>query len=936
MKSATLTAIASSGSASLRLERLIRRFEDAWKRGERPCLNDYLPPIVDIPGEPVGPACRAGPEGAARQAAPTSAVGPAGPEGAARQAAPTPPLLRAMVLVELVHTDLEYRLRAGEPARVEDYRARYPELRTGAAFLDLIAAEWEIRRCCGQDAEIDEYLRRFPEHASRLPGLLRPSLPRSAPEAAPLPAAGEGFGRFELLEVLGGGAFGVVYKARDRRLQRLVALKVLRPERLPEREERERFLREARGAARLSHPAIVPVFEAGEADGACFLVSAFVEGQTLAQWLRAGRPAPEQAASLTAQLAEGLHAAHVQGVVHRDVKPSNILLDGEGRPHLVDFGLAKFDGGATLLTEAGDVLGTPAYMPPEQARGDAHQADARSDVYSLGVVLYEMLTGEAPFRGTPRRVLAQVMEEEPRPPRRLNERVPRDLETVCLKAMAKVPGDRYATAADFAADVRRFLSGQAVRARPVGAAGKLWRWARRRPGPALLAASLLVALTGGVGGVTGAMLHADHQRRQAEKHLAEAERERARAKEDFHKAHQALADLIEAGLRETPANRPVPPFFLEQALAYYRDFLRQRGDEPHLAVEAALAQANAGDIERGLWRKQEAREAYADAVARWRQIVAAHPAEIEYQAHLNWCLLRLGEMNFVGDHPEEALALWEQSRSWAQERTRATPDDVGPLVLLAVSLYNLGLLHDQRGQAGEALACFREAYALAPDLLRREPDAVEFRAFLAETGCKLAACERGAGHRAEAVQLYRESRGLFETLLGERGKEIAPGGWGRVCVWQSALYLEALQPLTSRHPSSDSLRAYLAHCWFWEAALLDRMDEPDGALCGYRQAAEGFAALARQMPDEAHFRRDQAACLHCMGNLFRETLQPEKAVAAYHQALALRRDLVRQHPDEKQHRHDLRGTWRKLGMTLMLMGRLAEAREAYRQADDPG
>jgi hypothetical protein len=231
----------------------------------------------------------------------------------------------------------------------------------------------------------------------------------------------------------------------------------------------------------------------------------------------------------------------------------------------VDFGLAKFEGHRHPQL--------PQAMP--RGPGPAGLLDERGPHHSLGVVLYEMLTGEAPFRGTPRRVLDQVLAEEPRSPRRLNEQVPRDLESVCLKAMAKAPGDRYATAADFAGDLRRFLAGQAVRARPVGPAGKLWRWARRRPGPALLAASLLVALAGGVGGVTAAWRHADFQRRQAEKHLAETERERARPKEDFRKAHHALADLIEAGLRETPANRPVPPYFLEQALAYYRDFLRQ-------------------------------------------------------------------------------------------------------------------------------------------------------------------------------------------------------------------------------------------------------------------------------------------------------------------------------------------------------------------------
>jgi hypothetical protein len=344
---------------------------------------------------------------------------------------------------------------------------------------------------------------------------------------------------YEVLGELGRGGMGVVYKARQVPLDRVVALKMILAGGHAGPEERARFRREAEAVARLQHPNIVQVFEVGEHDGLPFFSIEFCPGGSLDRKL-AGTPLPpREAAALVEKLATAMDAAHRKGVLHRDLKPANVLLAEGGTPKVTDFGLAKKLGEAGQ-TASGAVVGTPSYMAPEQAGGQGKEVGPAADVYALGALLYECLTGRPPFKAaTALDTLLQVVAEEPVPPSRLQPATPKDLETICLKCLQKQPARRYAGAAELADDLHRFLEGEPVRARPVGAAERLGKWVRRRPAVAGLLAALLLAALGLAGVGVGFTLRLDDARRQALA-LAGAEADaRARAQGERNRAEEA-------------------------------------------------------------------------------------------------------------------------------------------------------------------------------------------------------------------------------------------------------------------------------------------------------------------------------------------------------------------------------------------------------------
>ncbi len=417
--------------------------------------------------------------------------------------------VRLRLLAELVKVDQEYRWCTGQERLLEAYLSEWPELAADrSVVLELLMAECLTRISCGgREPTREELVRRFPDvgAAVDLDGLGRvTALERSAlscelldtwagteagvrrdaslletvrldkpktdrPESGSTGLRlesrlrpGAKVGRYEIVSLLGQGGMGAVYRAYDTKLQRLVALKIPRPELSSDPKVVQRFLREARAAARIDHPNVCTIYDFGEQDGTLYLTLRFVEGPTLREVIRRGQLTPDQAARIAAKLADALQAVHSAGLVHRDVKASNVMLQ-DGEPLLMDFGLARPTWTEEELSERDELIGTVPYMAPEQVKGDA--ADQRADIYALGALLYHLLTGRTPFTGSRTSVLYQIAHVRPQPPSRVNAAVPEALDRICLKALAKQPDHRYQSAAEMAADLNAFLQGKRVAAR---------------------------------------------------------------------------------------------------------------------------------------------------------------------------------------------------------------------------------------------------------------------------------------------------------------------------------------------------------------------------------------------------------------------------------------------------------------------------------------
>jgi tetratricopeptide (TPR) repeat protein len=576
------------------------------------------------------------------------------------------------------------------------------------------------------------------------------------------------FGDYELIEEIARGGMGVVYRARQKTLNREVAIKLLLHGALASGQDVDRFRAEAAAAASLNHPNIVSIHEVGECEGQHYFSMDLIAGRDLAAITQAGPLLARQAAEVVAQVAAAVQHAHDHGVLHRDLKPSNILMDAEGQPHVTDFGLARRLEDAVSLTQTGSLLGTPGYMAPEQAAGQKNLIDARSDVYGLGAVLFHVLTGRAPFTGeSATDILRQVVEQEPLAPKLLNPSIPLDLETICLKCLNKEPERRYADAAAVAEDLGRFLRHEPILARPIGRLGRLARWSRRKPVVASLGAVvLLLLLTGAIGSVLF-VLNVQRARRDE---AAQRVRAEDRQREGEQLINFMLGDLAD---RLQPVGRlDVLESTIAQVDQYYA---KMPPDQMTPASQRSQAKAlfQFADIRASQGRLMESVTNYDRAIEKYRALLTACSTNMDWQFELtrtwndlgiayarqddytnaeaalqtalrlreNLMLIEPTNLYWLGSYGATALNLGQVCRhldrlddsekflrkaeNVFRRWMEADPSAQLPKRRLATTLGAVGILASARSQFDEADRAYADNLTLTRDALRADPQSAE-------------------------------------------------------------------------------------------------------------------------------------------------------------------------------------------------------------------
>ncbi len=703
---------------------------------------------------------------------------------------------------------------------------------------------------------------------------------------------GASFGEYQVIETIAKGGMGIVFKARQRKLNRIVAIKMILAGQFAHETDVERFYTEAEAAAALSHPNIVKIYEIGEVQGQHFFSMEYIEGHSLSELVRENPLAPRRAAEFVRTIAETMQFAHEKGIVHRDLKPSNVLVDTQERPLITDFGLAKHQENESQLTVSGAVIGTPSYMPPEQAEGKGSLIGPQSDLYSLGAILYELVTGRPPFRAaSPFETIRQVIEDEPLSPRLVNPGVPQDLETICLKCLQKDPARRYATSQELADELGRFLRGEPILARPISSLARFWRLCRRYPvaASAIAAAVLLLVTTAVVSTslsiVTARALAASEQ----------SLRDAMQVVEEF------LTKVSEDTLLNQPGLQPVRRDLLEKALAYYQKFLQQRAGDTRVQREVAGA------------------------------------------------MFRVGQITELLESPDKALPSYAEARAMQVAQLARRPNDPERLKALGNTLNAIGTVRVKQKEYDAARKEYGEAIAIRRKLAEVDPASSEFQRILANTHMNLGLAELNAGKLSASRQQLEQSQRIREAALAASPPEetglklrcdlgkghfslgnLAAAQGEQAAIGHFTAAVKVFERVVAAQPDDLENQKLLATCY---RRLGDRLsDQPDVARSWYGQALARLNPLARQNPDVVDYQTEQAGIYLNLAGMELDAGNAPAGLAALAAAREILQPLAQRYPQVPRYQRDLAVTLRELAVEQDAAGQNTEARKNLAEA----
>jgi serine/threonine protein kinase len=800
-----------------------------------------------------------------------------------------------------------------------------------------------------------------------------PVLPAGAPTTGRPHVPG-----YLLLEELGRGGMGVVYKARQVALARDVALKMILSGAHAGPDDLARFHAEAMAVAKLQHPNIVQIFEVGESDGRPFIALEYVGGGSLAEKLEGKPQSPRASAELALTLAEAVDFAHKQGIVHRDLKPANILMAEGGvvssrvasgvesatthhsplsthQPKITDFGLAKHLDGGTGRTVTGDVVGTPAYMAPEQAGGATKQIGPACDVYALGAILYEMLTGRPPVqRLDPLETLLAVISEEPLSLRRLQPGVSRDLETIAMKCLEKSPRRRYAQAQDLADDLRRFLRNEPIAARPTPAWERAVKWARRRPAQAVTVAAGLLGMLALVSGfawhsrsLSAELKHTDAERQRADLERRQADQQRQRADLNLVLAQGIVHGLITRGggegLAPLAQNDPQREELLHLALDFCQGLLKQNPDGPGLREQIGLAHKQTADILQIFGRFDQALAEYRSAVGTLSEIGADDGEFERARGDLAGAYNNLGNLLRTAGRLDEAESAYRSAQDLFSRLAADVPGEADYRRQLAATFNNLGILLKMTGRQQESARSLSEAVARYEALVEGAPDSSEYRESLASSRNNLAVVYDHLGDAPRAEETYRDVIKVYSDLRAAEPKQPK---------YRSDLafaYSNLAGALKAQQKLDDAAGAYQTSISLWEqlatefanvpnyslrlgetlnnfGILHGRLGHVDESIAAFERARELFERLPADTAN-VECREGLAVSLNALAGMASMAGDLSKAQELAEAALGIRRELARLQPDDVD-------TKNALATTLQTLAELSEQQGNHTAARD--